>query len=111
MDQKMKGSSKVPMFEGNDYAFWSIRMKNYLMSLGPDVWALVVWGYVVPEDIPSNWEEKKQYWDHAKALNTLQSSLSKKVLAKVLTCTNAKQLWDKLGTIYAGDSKVKREKL
>ena len=47
MDQKMKGSSKVPMFEGNDYAFWSIRMKNYLMSLGTDVWALVVQGYVV----------------------------------------------------------------
>ena len=81
------------------------------MSLGPDVWALVVQGYVVWEDIPSNSEDKKQYWDHAKALNALQSSLSKKVLAKVLTCTSAKQLWDKLGTIYAGNSKVKREKL
>ena len=81
------------------------------MSLGPDVWALVVRGYVVPEDIPSNSEEKKQYWDHAKALSTLQSSLSKKVLVKVLTCTSAKQHWDKLGTIYAGDSEVKREKL
>ena len=104
MDQKMKGSSKVPMFEGNDDDFWSIRMKNYLMYLGLDVWELVVRGYVVPEDIPSNSEEKKQYWDHAKALNTLQSSLSKKVLAKVLTCTSAKQLWDKLGTIYAGYS-------
>ena len=42
MDQKMKGSSKVPMFEGNDYAFWSIKMNNCLVSLGPDVWALVV---------------------------------------------------------------------
>ena len=111
MDQKMKGSSKVPMFEGTDYAFWSIRMKHYLMYLGPDVWELVVRGYAIPEDIPPNLEEKKQYWDHAKALNTLQPSLSKKVLAKVLTCTIIKQLWDKLGTIYAGDSKVKREKL
>ena len=50
MDQKMKGSSKVPMFEGNDYAFQSVRMKNYLMSLRPDVWALVVRGYDVRED-------------------------------------------------------------
>ena len=86
-------------------------MKTYFMSLGPDVWALVVWGYVVQKDIPSNSEEKKQYWDHSKALNTLQSSLSKKVLVKVLICTSAKQLWDKLGTAYAGDSKVKRAKL
>ena len=54
MDQKMKGSSKVPMFEGDDYAFWSIKMKKYLMSLGLEVWALVVQGYKVPEDIPSN---------------------------------------------------------
>ena len=44
-------------------------------------------------------------------MNTLQPSLSKKVLAKALTCTSAKQLWDKLGTIYVGDSKVKRTKL
>ena len=72
----MKGSSKVPMLEGNDYAFWSIRMKNYLMSLGPNVWELVVRGYAIREDIPSNSEENKQYWDHAKALNTLQSSLN-----------------------------------
>ena len=89
--------------------FGASKMKNYFMSL--DVWELVLRGYDVPGDIPSNSEEKKQFWDHAKALNTLQLSLSKKVLAKVLTCTNAKQLWDKLGTIYAGESIVKRANL
>ena len=111
MDQNMKGSSKVPMFEGNDYAFWSIRMKNYLMSLGPDVWTCILENYDVPENIPSHDEGKKKFWNHAKALNTLQSSLNKKVLAKVLNYTNAKELWQKLVTIYAGDSKVKRETL
>ena len=59
MDQNMKGSSKVPMFEGNDYAFWSIRMKNYLMSLGPDVWTFVLEGYKVPENILADDEGKK----------------------------------------------------
>jgi hypothetical protein len=49
--------------------------------------------------------------EHAKALNTLQVGLSKKILAKVLNCQNAKQLWDKLETIYVGYSKVKRAKL
>ena len=61
MHQKMKGSSKVPMFEGNDYTFWSIRMKNYLMSLGPDVWTFVSEGYKVPEDIPADNEGKKKF--------------------------------------------------
>jgi hypothetical protein len=37
--------------------------------------------------------------------------LSKKILAKVLNYNNAKQLWDKLETKYAGDSKVKWAKL
>ena len=42
MDQQIKVSSKIPMFEGDDYVFWSIKMKNYLMSIGPYVWALVL---------------------------------------------------------------------
>ena len=68
MDQNMKGSSKVPMFEGNDYAFWSIRMKNYLMSLGPDVWTFFLEGYKVPDNIPTDDEGMKKFWNHAKAL-------------------------------------------
>ena len=86
-------------------------MKNYLMSIGPDVWALVLQEYKVPKAIPSEAEDKKKFWEHAKALNTLQAGLSKKVLAKVLTCDSAKHLQDKLENIYAGFSKVKREKL
>jgi hypothetical protein len=82
MDQKMKGFSKVPMFEGNDYAFWSIRMKNYLVSLGPNVWTFVLEGYKAPKYIPTTDEGKKKFWNHAKALNTLQSSLNKKFLQK-----------------------------
>ena len=76
-------------------------MKNYLMSIGPYVWALVLQEYKVPKSIPSEVEEKNKFWEHAKALNTLQTGLSKKVLAKVLTCDSAKQLWNKLENIYA----------
>ena len=59
-------------------------MKNYLMSIGPEVWELVLQEYKVPKAIPSEAEDKKKFWEHAKALNTLQARLSKKVLAKVL---------------------------
>ena len=67
----MKGSSKVPMFDENDYAFWCIRMKNYLMSLGLDVWRFVLEGYKVPDNIPTDDEGKNKFWNHAKALKTL----------------------------------------
>ena len=81
-------------------------MKNYMMSIGLEFWVLVEEGYKVPEVTPTEAEERKKFWEHAKALNTLQAGISKKVLAKVLTCKSAKELWEKLETIYAGDSKV-----
>ena len=81
------------------------------MSIGLEVWALVEEGYDVPKVTPTESEERKKYWEHAKDLNTLQYRVIKNILAKVLTCTSAKQLWDKLETLYAGDSKVKKEKL
>ena len=111
MDQQMKISSKIPLFGGEDYAFWSIRMKSYLMAIELEVWTIVEKGYDVPKFSPIEAEDKKKFWEHVKALNNLQSRLEKKVLNKVLTCTNEKRLWDKLETIYARDSKVKREKL
>ena len=52
MDQQMKMLSKIPLFGGEDYAFWSIRMKFYLMSIGLEVWTIVEKGYVVPKVLP-----------------------------------------------------------
>ena len=86
-------------------------MKIYLMSIWLEVWALVEKGYDVPKATPIEAKDRKKNLEHAKALNTLQVGLSKKILAKVLNCNNAKQLWDKLETIYARDTKVKRVKL
>ena len=111
MDQQLKMSSKIPLFDGEDYIFWSVIMKIYLMSIGLEVWTLMEKGYDVPKATPIEAEDKKFFWEHVMDLNTLQAGLSKKILAKVLNYNNAKQLWDKLETIYAGDSKVKRAKL
>ena len=55
------------------------------MSIGLEVWTIVEKGYDVPKVTPTGAKYKKKFWEHAKALNTLQSGLEKKVLAKVLT--------------------------
>ena len=101
--------SLPPTFDVEDYVFWSIRMKNYLISIGLDVWSLVEERYDVPKTIPKGTDSKTKYWEHVRALNTLQVGLRKNVLSKVISCASVKQLWDKLETIYAGDSKVKKE--
>jgi hypothetical protein len=94
MDQQLKMSLKVPIFDGEDYVFWSVRMKIYLISIGLEVWTLVGKGYDVPKVTPTKEKDKNKFWEHAKALNTLQVGLSKKILFKVLNCKTAKQLWD-----------------
>ena len=72
-----------------------------MMSIGLEVWTLVEKGYDVPEVTPTEEEAKNKFWEHPKALNTLQTGLSKKVLDKLLSYGNAKRLWDKLETTYA----------
>ena len=85
-------SIRVPIFDVEDHVFWKIRMKNYLISIGLEVWALVEEGYNVPKVTPIEAKDKNTFWEHAKALNTLQAGISKKVLAKVLTSKIAKEL-------------------
>ena len=81
------------------------------MSIGLEVWELIEEGYNVQKDTPTEAEERKKFLEHAKAINTLQVGINKKVFAKVLTCKSTKELQDKLETIYVGDSKLKMEKL
>jgi hypothetical protein len=38
-------------FDGNNYAYWSNRMKTYLTTLGVDIWLSVVNGYKVPKKL------------------------------------------------------------
>ena len=52
------------------------------MSIGLEFWPLVEEGYnKVPEFTPTEVEERNKFWEHVKALNTLQAGISKKVLA------------------------------
>ena len=68
MDQQGKVSSKVPLFNGEDYAFWRIRMRIHLMSIGLDVWLSVEKGYKYPKSPPTDPEEIKQFGNKQKLL-------------------------------------------
>ena len=49
----MKMLIRVPLFDGEDFVFWKIRMKSYLMAIGLELWALVEEGYDVPKITPT----------------------------------------------------------
>jgi hypothetical protein len=112
MDQQQGMSSKItPLFKGDDYDFWRIRMKSHLMALGFDIWKYVEDGYTAPSSPPTDVAAKKLCNDNSRVVNAILSGLSINVFVKVMHCKSTKELWDKLKVIYEGDSKVKQAKL
>ena len=36
----MTSLGKIPVFSGEDYAYWKVRMRDFLQSMGADVWEI-----------------------------------------------------------------------
>jgi hypothetical protein len=89
---------KYPYFDGIDYAFWKIRMKVYLQSLGYDVWESVKNGYETPTNPLFDIGAKKLGDNNAKSMNAILEGLSKSEFTKVMHCKSTKEMWDKLKT-------------
>jgi hypothetical protein len=101
----------IPQFDGQKYAFWSIRMKTYIHAQGFQVWQSIVDGYTTPTVPLTNEKAVKLGENNSKAINSLLNGLSDMVFTKVAHCKFSKESWDKLQNIYEGDSKFKAAKL
>jgi hypothetical protein len=101
----------IPQFDGQKYAFWSIRMRTYIQAHGFQVWQSIVDGYTAPTVPPTNDKVVKLGENNSKATNALLNGLSDMVFTKVAHYKSAKEIWDKLQNIYEGDTKVKAAKI
>jgi hypothetical protein len=91
MDQQEGiSSNREPLFKGDDYAFWSIRMEIYLTALGCDVWLSVVNVYTAPTTAPSDVAAKKLYNDNSRVLNAILGGLANLIFVKVMHCKSTK---------------------
>ena len=86
-------------------------MSYYLISLGPEVWHSFLYGYKAPAGLPTDLDERKAYISIAKALNSITRGITDSEFTKVMNCDSTKEVWDKLVSLYDGDSKVKKAKL
>ena len=68
-------------------------------------------GYIYTKFPPTDLEGIKQFGYNAKVVNAILARLARIVFAKVMHCKTTKEIYDKLHTIYEGDTKVKRDKL
>src|SRR3954466_13688851 len=96
-------NNKPPLFCGEYFDFWKIRMKTHLEAQGEEVWEVVLEGPHVPvtvvDGVASNkpklsWDDndRKKVLANKKAINNLQSALSMDEFFGVSACTSAKEI-------------------
>ncbi|KAJ8748318.1 hypothetical protein K2173_001737 [Erythroxylum novogranatense] len=93
----------IPIFIGEGYEFWSIRMKTLLRS--QDLWDFVERGYEDPDDDEVRLKENRK--KDAKALVIIQQAVHDSIFSRIASATTSKQAWSVLQKEYQGDSKVK----
>ena len=102
----------IPIFEGENYDYWSIQMKTLFIS--QDLWDLVEIGYEAPasEQEEATWSEarKKKFKENKKkdamALLNIQRGVSKSIFPRILGAKTSKEAWETLKIEYQGYDKV-----
>ena len=102
-----------PYFDGSNYAFWKVRMREFLCSNDETIWDV--------EDVRwTRLEAAKSTWDKAtlaaanansKVLNAIFCSVSPDEFKSISHITIAKEAWQILETMYEGTKKIKDTKL
>ena len=102
-----------PFFDGNNYAFWKVRIRAFLCSINDTVWDVVEAGWTRPEAAKSTWNKAAFAATNAnsKALNAIFCGVFPDEFHRISQITVAKEAWEILETTYEGMKKVKDTKL
>jgi hypothetical protein len=93
---------KPPHFDGEDYSFWSHKLRSHLLSLHPSIWEIVENGMHFDSiDNPVIINEKIH--KNAQATTVLLASLCRNEYNKMSGLDNAKQIWDTLKISHEGN--------
>jgi hypothetical protein len=93
---------KPPHFDGEDYGFWSHKMRSHLFSLHPSIWEIVENGMQF-DSTDSPLFINEQIHKNAQATIVLLASLCRDEYHKVSGLDNAKQIWDTLKISHEGN--------
>ena len=89
-----------PFFDGNNYAFWKVRMRAFLCSIDDTVWDAVETGWTRPEAAKSTWDKVALAAANANsiALNAIFGGVSPDEFHRISHITVAKEVWEILET-------------
>ncbi|GLU17722.1 hypothetical protein SLE2022_340780 [Rubroshorea leprosula] len=111
MESNISFTAKTPVFAGQNYTVWAVKMKAYLRAF--ELWEVVETDRQ-PAPLPPNAtlaqikrhseEVAKRY----KALTCLHSAVTDEIFNRIMTCETAKEAWDKLKVEFQGDNKARQ---
>lgn len=106
-------TNRPPLFTGNNYGFWKVKMMFFLKSLGDGIWEVIANDYASPTTSTSEWTETQKRSDklNTRAMNALFGALSEKEFSRIRCLTSASKIWKALETFHEGTSHVRENKV
>jgi hypothetical protein len=93
---------KPPHFDGEDYSFWSHKMRSHLFYLHPSIWEIVE-NEMHFDSNDNAMFINEQIHKNVQATTVLLASLCRDKYNKVSGLDNAKQIWDTLKISHEGN--------
>nr|KYP71345.1 Signal peptidase complex catalytic subunit SEC11C [Cajanus cajan] len=107
-------SIPIPIFNGENYDFWSTKMKTYFTF--QDLWDTIEERFSTPEDTSSltatqKMELKENKQKNSKALFILQQVVTDTIFPRIMGATTSKEAWNTLQEEFEGSEKIRAVKL
>ena len=102
-----------PHFDGNNYAYWKVRMKTFLKSIDERVWNSVEYRWEKPTTPISEWQtfQKEAAVFNSKVMNAIFNSFSIEEFKRISNVEVAHTTWNILQAMHEGTKAVKINKL
>jgi len=98
-----------PVFSGENYQIWSVKMKFYLEASG--LWDVVMFEIQPLQEDPTV-AQIRNYNDEAirraKVKTCIHSTISDVVFTRIMTCETTKEAWDTLQEAFQGNERTRQ---
>ena len=102
-----------PHFDGNNYAYWKVKMKTFLKSIDKRVWNFVEYGWEKPTTPVSKWQtsQKEAATFNSNAMNVIFNVVSMVEFKIISNVEVAHIAWNILQIVHEDTKTVKINKL
>ena len=102
-----------PHFDGNNYAYWKVRIKAFLKSIDERVWNSVEYGWEKSTTFVSEWQtsQKEVATFNSKAMNAIFNAVSMEEFKRISNVEVVYTAWNISQIVHEGTKAVKISKL